>query len=45
MRILIAEDDPTSRLVLERILAKWGYEVICATDGDQAWKILSQPGA
>jgi CheY-like chemotaxis protein len=28
MKILIAEDDAISRLVLETTLVKWGHEVI-----------------
>lgn len=40
MKILIAEDDPISRRLLETILGKWGYEVVVALDGAQAWKIL-----
>ena len=27
MKILIAEDDLTSRVVLQSLLTKWGYEV------------------
>ena len=45
MRILIADDDPVSRRVLETFLARWGYEVIVATDGRQTWQILQEPGA
>jgi two-component system, cell cycle response regulator len=41
-RILIAEDDSVSRRVLEAFLVKWGYEVVSASDGTQAWEILSQ---
>lgn len=40
MRILIAEDDRTSRRVLERTLTKWGYEVVSTRDGAEAWEIL-----
>ncbi len=40
MKILIAEDDPTSRKVLETLLIKWGYEVVIACDGNQAWQEL-----
>ncbi|TDI95972.1 MAG: response regulator, partial [Caldithrix sp.] len=40
MRILIAEDDTISRRVLEKTLAKWGYEVVSTRDGAEAWKIL-----
>ncbi|HEV7745513.1 MAG TPA: response regulator transcription factor [Pyrinomonadaceae bacterium] len=40
MKILIAEDDPVSRRVLEATLLKWGYEVLVATNGADAWEIL-----
>jgi two-component system cell cycle response regulator len=41
-RILIAEDDPVSRRVLQTFLQKWGYEVIVAEDGTQALAILER---
>ncbi len=28
MRILIAEDDATSRRILEAVLIKWGYDIV-----------------
>jgi phosphoserine phosphatase RsbU/P len=40
MRILIAEDDTTSRRLLESSLVRSGYDVVCASDGDEAWRIL-----
>lgn len=40
MKVLIADDNSVSRLLLERLLSKWGYEVIQAHDGAQAWEIL-----
>jgi DNA-binding response OmpR family regulator len=40
MRILIAEDDLTSRRTLEVILPKWGYEVVSAINGSEAWEKL-----
>jgi len=43
MKVLVAEDDLTSRTILGAILAKWGYEVVFAVDGQQAMDILSQP--
>jgi len=43
MKILIAEDDPISRFVLEANLLKWGYEVLVASDGGEAWEIIQQP--
>lgn len=33
MKILIAEDDPTSALFLERVLTKSGYQVVVAEIG------------
>jgi len=38
VRILIAEDDATSRMMLERMLRKWGHEVVVTTDGSEAWE-------
>jgi diguanylate cyclase (GGDEF)-like protein len=40
VRILIAEDDAGSRLILEAALAELGHEVIAATDGEQAWQLF-----
>lgn len=45
MKVLIAEDDPISRRVLEANLLEWGYDVIVASDGGEAWEIIQQPGA
>ncbi len=45
MRILIAEDEPVSRLRLERMLGKWGYDVTAVADGDAAWQALTGAGA
>jgi two-component system, NtrC family, sensor kinase len=38
MRVLIAEDDPVSRRLLESYLQKWGYSVTAATNGAEAWR-------
>jgi diguanylate cyclase (GGDEF)-like protein len=40
MKILIAEDDPVSRRLLEAKLVKWGYDVVVTCDGDEALKAL-----
>ena len=45
MRVLVAEDDLTSRLVLQSNMAKWGYEVLSVPDGDRAWEELQKPDA
>jgi two-component system, cell cycle response regulator len=40
VRVLVAEDDPTSRHKLKSVLTKAGYEVVDACDGEQAWQLL-----
>ncbi|HVB08555.1 MAG TPA: diguanylate cyclase [Candidatus Acidoferrales bacterium] len=39
-KILIAEDDPVSRRLLEAFLRKWGYTVVTVAKGDDAWALL-----
>jgi two-component system cell cycle response regulator len=41
MRILIADDDATSRLVLKAMASKLGHECLVATDGSSAWDLLA----
>lgn len=45
LKILIAEDNPVSRRVLETNLIKWGHEVVCANDGTGAWDLLQASDA
>ncbi len=45
MRVLIADDEPLSRMRLERLLSGWGYEVTTVADGGEAWLALSGEGA
>ena len=40
--ILIAEDNPVSKTLLEKSLIKAGYEVVSANDGREAFKILKK---
>ncbi len=42
MRVLVADDDRTSRRMVERCLERWGYDVVSAVDGDSAWRLLNQ---
>ncbi|AOY58711.1 MULTISPECIES: hybrid sensor histidine kinase/response regulator [Desulfococcus] len=41
MKLLIADDDPTIRAYLKHIAAKWGYDIIEAVNGVQAWSALT----
>jgi DNA-binding response OmpR family regulator len=45
MKILIAEDDPVSRRVLEATLVTWGYDVYASFDGEGAWAALQSENA
>lgn len=45
IRLLIAEDDPISRRLLETTLGRRGYELVLASDGRQAWDALHGPDA
>jgi len=45
VKILIADDDVTSRLVLAGVLKKHGHEVVVTVDGAEAWDALQRPDA
>jgi len=45
MKVLIAEDEPVSRRMIESLLLRWGYEVQVARDGFEAVQILQQADA
>lgn len=40
VQILIADDSIVSRHLLDATLRKWGYDVVVACDGTEAWNIL-----
>ncbi len=42
MKVLIAEDDAVSRLMLRRAIEHLGHEVLVATDGTDAWELYRQ---
>ncbi|MEY4551455.1 MAG: Response regulator PleD [Pseudomonadota bacterium] len=42
MKVLIADDDATTRLVLCRTLSRFGYEAEVARDGSEAWQLLQE---
>ena len=45
MKVLIAEDDRTSRALLQGSLLKLGYEVVETANGASAWDALGRTGA
>lgn len=45
MRLLVVDDDPTSRAMLRAVLEKHGHEVTEACDGDEAWQIMTRADA
>jgi phosphoserine phosphatase RsbU/P len=44
VRLLVADDDLVSRRILEATLRKWGYDIVTANDGLEAWEELCVPG-
>jgi diguanylate cyclase (GGDEF)-like protein len=45
MKILVADDSLVMRRLLEATLAGWGYEVVTARDGEEAWAVLCSEDA
>jgi len=45
MKVLVAEDNPVSQSMLRALLTKWGYDVVAARDGLEAWCILESADA
>jgi diguanylate cyclase (GGDEF)-like protein len=43
VKILIAEDDKISRMMLQKVFKGLEYEVVSACNGDEAWSILEEP--
>ena len=44
LKILVAEDDPLTLTLLERLLIGWGYEVCTVQDGETARQVLRGGG-
>jgi two-component system, cell cycle response regulator len=45
MKVLVADDEPVSRRLLENTLRRWEYEVVTARDGAEALNVLQEPDA
>ena len=44
MKILVADDDPVFQMLLTQMLTEWGYDVLVAIDGNEAWKQVRSQG-
>jgi two-component system cell cycle response regulator len=42
MKVLIAEDDRASNLLLKNLLFRWGFDIVTTFNGVDAWKILQE---
>ncbi len=42
MRVLIAEDDTVSRMILRRSVEQFGHECLAAADGIEAWEMYQE---
>jgi PleD family two-component response regulator len=45
MKVLVAEDNGTMRIMVAGVLARWGHQAVTAADGEEAWRIMQQPDA
>ena len=45
MKVLIAEDDMTSRIILNSVLKKWGFNPVMTCDGKEAWDVMQSEDA
>lgn len=45
LTVLVADDDSPTRMLLKAAIGQWGYQVIEAENGEDAWDILQQPDA
>lgn len=41
MKILVADDDLSTRTLMQKLITSWGYDVVLAPDGKQAWEVLT----
>lgn len=45
MKILVADDSRTARMLIEQSLVQWGYQVVSASDGQEALDVFEAPDA
>lgn len=42
LKVLVADDDASTRLLLRAAISQWGYHVVESADGEEAWKICAE---
>lgn len=42
MKLLVAEDEFTTRVTVQVVLEQWGYQVEAVDNGTEAWRVLSR---
>jgi CheY-like chemotaxis protein len=42
MKVLIAEDDPVSRFILQTAVQTSGHQTLTAEDGEQGWRFFQE---
>lgn len=45
LKVLIADDDKPTRILLRAAISQWGYEIVEAQDGEEAWNLLQHEDA
>jgi two-component system cell cycle response regulator len=45
VKALIADDDPVTRRLLDRMLRQLGYDTVLCADGSTAWEVMQSAGA
>jgi DNA-binding response OmpR family regulator len=45
LTVLVADDNAPTRMLLRAAIKQWGYSVVEAADGEQAWEMLQQSDA
>ncbi len=45
LKILVAEDSAIYRRLIGDLLKEWGFDLVIARDGAEAWEVLQQPDA
>jgi sigma-B regulation protein RsbU (phosphoserine phosphatase) len=42
VKVLVADDQRLWRSALSDVLGGWGYDVVCASDGEEAWRVIRE---